>query len=249
MLGASILHERRRGPRGIMHGPHAVPIMRRLLSFVFLLFIAVGVWLAARWLSHRGELHATIVLPAAGPLRTRDPVVSGGVEIGSVSAIAHLDGSDAVSIRIRRDHRRDVLGDSLFDIEGEAPHARLVVNNTIAVGAPIEEGEILRPRHDRLTRWLAAHGSAVAPLLSGLRQKADRAIDRYQDGSFDRQLGDWKKKAPEWKSEGRAALDRNLAAARSRVEGLETDLRKRGRADEAEKLKKKFDAWWADVKK
>jgi hypothetical protein len=229
--------------------PPILSNMRRLLSVVFLIFLAVVVWLGARWFVHRGELRATIILPDAGELRERDPVVSGGVEIGSVSAIAHLDGSDAVSVRISRDHRRDVVSDSLLDVQGTAPHARLIVNNTIAVGAPIEDGEILRPRTDRLTRWLAQHGSAVAPLLSGLRQKADRAIDRYRDGSFDRQLDDWKKRAPEWKEEGTAALDRNLSAARARVEALEADLRKRGRADEAEKLKRKFDAWWADVKK
>jgi hypothetical protein len=223
--------------------------MRRLFSLVFLLVVAVAVWLGARWFVHRGELRATVVLPAAGQLRVRDPVVSGGVEIGSVSAIAHLDGSDAISLRISRDHRRDVVSDSLFEVEGDAPHARLVVNNTVAVGAPLEDGEILRPRHDRVTKWLAKHGSAVAPLLSGLRQKADRAIDHYQDGSFDRQLDEWKKRAPEWKTEGRSALDRNLSAARDKVARLEGDLRKQGRADEAEKLKKKFDAWWADVKK
>lgn len=231
----------------LRHTP--LTIMRRLLSLVFLLFLAVAAWLAGRWLVHRGELRATIVLPTAGPLRERDPVISGGVEIGTVSAIAHLDGNDAVSVRIGRRHRRDLVTDSLFEVEGAAPHARLIVNNTIAVGAPIADGEILRPRNDRLTRWLARHGSAVAPLLSGLRQKADEAIDRYRDGSFDRQLDDWKKRAPEWKSEGRAALDRNLSAARARVDALEADLRKRGRTDEAEKLKEKFDAWWADVKK
>ena len=223
--------------------------MRRLLSNLLLLFLAAGVWLAARWFVHRGELHATIVLPAAGQLRDRDPVVSGGVEIGTVLRIAHLDGNDAVSVRIGREHRRELVSDSLFEIEGEAPHARLVVNNAIAVGAPVADGEILRPRHDRVTRWLARHGSSMAPLLNGLRHKADDAIDRYRDGSFDRQIDDWKKQAPEWKSEGRSAVDRNLAAARKKVDALQADLRKRGRADEAEKLKKKFDAWWADVKR
>ena len=223
--------------------------MRRLFSLLFLIFLAVAVWLGARWFVHRGELRATVILPAAGELRERDPVVDGEVEIGNVSAIAHLDGSDAVSVRIRRDHRRDVVSDSLFEVQGQAPHARLVVNNAIAVGAPVEDGAVLRPRSDRITRWLARHGSAVAPLLSGLRRKADDAIDRYRDGSFDRQLDDWKKRAPEWKSEGRAALDRNLSEARRKVDALEADLRKRGRSDEAEKLKRKFDAWWAEAKK
>jgi len=223
--------------------------MRRLFSLLFLVFLAVAVWLGARWFVHRGELRATVILPAAGELRERDPVVDGEVEIGNVSAIAHLDGSDAVSVRIRRDHRRDVVSDSLFEVQGQAPHARLVVNNAIAVGAPVEDGAVLRPRSDRITRWLARHGSAVAPLLSGLRRKADDAIDRYRDGSFDRQLDDWKKRAPEWKSEGRAALDRNLSEARRKVDALEADLRKRGRSDEAEKLKRKFDAWWAEAKK
>jgi hypothetical protein len=223
--------------------------MRRLLSLLFLLFLAGAVWLAGRWLVHRGELRATIILPSAGELRDRDPVVEGGVEIGTVSAIAHLDGSDAVSVRIRRDHRRELVSDSLFQVEGEAPHASLVINNAIAVGSPVEDGAVLHPRTDRVTQWLARHGSAVAPLLSGLRRRADDVIDRYRAGSFDRQLDDWKKRAPEWKSEGKAALDRNLSEARRKVDALESDLRRHGRGDEAEKLKQKFDAWWAEARK
>jgi hypothetical protein len=223
--------------------------MRRLASLLFLLVLAVLVWLGARWFIHRGELHATVVLPSAGQLRRNDPVMEAGIQIGRVAGIARLDQEDAVSIRIARDYRRNIVADSFFEVAGTAPHVRLEVNNTVAVGAPVDDGAILHPRQDKVTRWLARHGSSVAPLIARLKQKTDRWLDTHSPDDLDQQLDDWKSRIPEWKKEGQATLERNLADARARIEEAESDLKKKGRFDEAAKLRKKFEAWWDDVTK
>jgi MlaD protein len=223
--------------------------MRKLSTIIFLVFLAALVWLAARWFVHRGELAVTVVLPTAGELRRGDPVVENGVEIGRVSAIAPLDGQDAISIRVARDHRRSIVSDSLFEVSGTAPHARLEVNNTIAVGSPVADGAILRPSDDKVTRWLAKHGSSVAPLIAGLKEKADRIIDAHSADDLDRELAEWKAKVPEWKQEGEKTLDQHLQNIRQQVAKAEADLKKGGKSDQAARLRKKFDAWWKDVTK
>lgn len=223
--------------------------MRKLASVLFLLLLAILVWLAGRWFIHRGELRATVVLPSAGELRKNDPVVENGVEIGRVAKIVHLDQEDAVSIRIARDYRRNVVADSLFEVAGSAPHTRLSIMNTFAVGSPVEDGAILHPHQDKVTLWLARHGSSVAPLIAGLKEKTDRWLETHSAADLDRQLADWKARMPEWKQRGQATLDRNLTDIRDRVKRTEDDLKKNGKFEEAAKLKQKFDAWWQDVSK
>lgn len=100
-------------------------MMRKLL--VLVVIVAV-VWFGARALVHRGEVRATVVFDRAGALRKGDPVVADGKTIGVVRKITHLDDTDAVSITVDRDHRRDVVSDSLFAIRGH----ELVVTNTFA---------------------------------------------------------------------------------------------------------------------
>src|SRR6266576_1305194 len=107
---------------------HMATMMRKLLV---LLFIVAVVWFGARALVHRGEVRATVVFDRAGVLRKGDPVVADGKTIGVVRKVTHLDGTDAVSIAIDRDHRRDVVSDSLFAIRGH----ELVVTNAFAVGS------------------------------------------------------------------------------------------------------------------
>jgi preprotein translocase subunit YajC len=89
-------------------------MMRKL--FLLLVIVAV-VWFGARALVHRGEVKATVVFDHARDLRNGDPVVADGTQIGVVTKVTHLDDTDAVSIRIDRDHRRDVVSDSFFAID------------------------------------------------------------------------------------------------------------------------------------
>jgi preprotein translocase subunit YajC len=217
-------------------------MMRKVL---LLLVIVAVVWFGARALAHRGEVKATVVFDSAGAIRKGDPVVADGAPIGVVTKISHLDGSDAVSIRIDREHRRDVVSDSLFAIDGH----RIVVTNTFAAGSPIADGAVLRARTDRVSSWLARHAAAVQPLIAKVKRAADDQIDKLDEKHIDDELAALKSKVPGWKAEGADALDHRLGEVKSRVARIEDDLRRSNRAAEARKLKEKFDKWLDEVQR
>lgn len=211
--------------------------MRKLISLLFLLVLAAGVWFGARWFVHRGEIKTTIVFKNAHGLKRGDAVVENGIAVGRVVGIAPIDDQTAVTVRLDRDHRRSIVSDSMFTID----HRELVVSNTFAVGRPVDDGAVLTAREDRVTQWLAKHGGAVKPYLDAARSKADEWIDR----DFD----DWSAKLPEWKREGSASFDSHLDDVKARVTKAENDLRSHDHADEAKKLKEKFDRWLEQAKK
>ena len=101
--------------------------------------------------------------------------------------------------------------------------------------------KVIHPRQDRVTQWLAKHGSAVKPYLDAARAKADEWIDR----DFDH----WTAKLPEWKKEGSAAFERHLDDVKRQVTKAENDLKNSNHAGEAHKLKEKFDRWLDEAKK
>ena len=211
--------------------------MRKLLSLLFLVALAAGVWFGARWLVHRGEVKVTIVFDDARGLKRGDPVVENGTTVGRVVSVDRLDDRYAVTVRLARDHRRSIVSDSLFTVD----HHSLVVSNTFAIGGPVEDGAILHPRQDRLSQWLAKHGGAVKPFLDNARAKADQWIDQDFDA--------WTAKLPEWKKEGKESLERHLDEAKRRVDKSVDDLRKSNHDGEARKLKEKFDQWMREAKK
>jgi hypothetical protein len=217
-------------------------MMRKLF---LLLLIAAAVWFAARALVHRGEVKATIVFDHAVGLHTGDPVVADGTPIGAVTKITQLDGSDAVSVRIDREHRREIVGDSMFAI---GKH-RVIVTNTFAVGSPIADGAVLRARTDRVSTWLAKHAKSVQPLIAKVKRAADENIDKLDAKHFDAELASLKTKVPDWKAEGANALDQRLAEVKSRVGKIEDDLRRSNRAEEARKVKEKFEKWLDEVQR
>ncbi len=210
-----------------------------------LLVIGAVVWFAARALVHRGEVRATVVFDRAGSLRKGDPVVADGKPVGSVTKVTHLDGSDAVSIRIDRDHRRDIVGDSLFAVDGR----RVVVTNTFAVGSPIADGAVLRAHANGVSAWLAKHGSAVQPFIAKMKHAADDEIEKLDEKQIDRELAELKAKVPGWKAEGAGALDERLGAIHTRAAKLENDLKSSHRVDDARKIKEKFDKWLEEVQR
>ncbi len=212
--------------------------------FLLLVIVAV-VWFAARALVHRGEVKATVVFDRAGMLRKGDPVLEDGVQIGVVTKISPLDGSDAVSIRIDREHRRDVVTDSLFAIDNHS----IVVTNTVAVGSPIAGGDVLQARNNRVSSWLAKHAAAVQPLIAKVKHAADAQIDKLDEKHLDDELAALKTKVPDWKAEGADALDDRLHALKVRVGKIEDDLRRSNRAREARKVKEKFEKWLDEVQR
>ena len=189
--------------------------MKKLLVIVLAL---AAIWIGGRYILHRGEVRATIVMRDAGTLRAGDPVVENGVVAGRVTKIARLDGEDAVSIRISRDHRRAVVSDSLFSVDGR----RLVVSNTFAIGAPVDDGALLRARDGGFAQWLARHGDPLAPLLAKAKSATDTKLDD---------------------------VDKRIADAKTRVAKMEEDLRRSNRLAEARALREKLDKWIAEVRR
>jgi ABC-type transporter Mla subunit MlaD len=213
-------------------------IMRKLFALVAL---AAVVWLGARYFAHRGEIKVTLVVPHADSVRNGDPVLEDGHTIGQVIKTSHIDdGADAVIMRIDRDHRRDVVSDSLFSVESR----RVVVNNTLAVGNPLEDGSVVNVKEDRLARWLAKHGEAVKPLI----EKAKRAADQKLD-ALDAELASASAKVPDWKKQGKDVLDKNVGALEKQIEQTEDELKRSDKAAEAKKLREKFDRWVAEVQR
>lgn len=217
-------------------------MMRKLF---LLLLIGAAVWFGARALVHRGEVKATVVFDHAAGLHAGDPVVADGTPIGVVTKITRLDGNDAVSVRIDRQHRRDLVSDSMFAI---GKH-KVIVTNTFAVGSPVADGAVLRARTDRVSTWLAKHASTVQPLIAKVKRAADENIDKLDAKHLDAELASLKSKVPDWKAEGSGALDQRLGAIRSRVGKIEDDLRRSNRAEEARKVKEKFEKWLDEVKR
>jgi preprotein translocase subunit YajC len=217
-------------------------MMRKLLVLVV---IVAAVWFGARALVHRGEVRATVVFDNAGALRKGDPVVADGKTIGVVRKVTHLEDTDAVSIAVNGDHRRDIVSDSLFAIRGD----EMVVTNTFAVGSPIADGAVLRARTDGVSAWLSKHGSAVQPFIAKIKKAADDEIDKLDQKHFDDELADLKSKVPEWKAEGADALDHHIDRVRKQAGKIEDDLRRSNHAADAKKIKEKFDKWLDEVQR
>ena len=215
-------------------------MMRKLF---LLLLIGAAVWFGARALAHRGEVKATVVFHQAHDLGKGDPVVADGVQIGSVTKVTRLDGDDAVSIRIDRAHRRDVVSDSLFAIN----HHRLLVTNSFSVGSPIADGAVLRARNDGVSSWLAQHASIVQPFIAKVKRAADNEIEKLDEHHLDAELARFKEKAPLWKAEGASIFDHRLDQMKARMAKIEDDLRRSNRAEEARNVKEKFEKWLEEV--
>ena len=216
--------------------------MKKLLA---LLVILALVWVGARYVLHRGEVHATIVFRDAGALRAGDPVMENAAEAGRVTKIVRLDGQDAVSVRLDRAHRRAIVNDSLFAIEGRS----LVVSNTFAAGAPIDDGAVLRARDSKVAQWLAKHGDKVGAFIDKMKRATDEKLDQLDADHLDAELDSWKAKVPDWKKEGTTAFDARIDALKERVEKVEDDLRHSDRAADARAVKEKFDKWLKEVRR
>ena len=212
-------------------------MFRKLLALIVL---AAAIWLGARYFAHRGEVKATIVFHDARSLHKNDPVVENGDTIGRVTKVTRLDGQDAVDIRLDRRHRRAIVTDSLFAVDG----SRVLVTNTFAIGKPIDDGALLRAKDDRLSRWLAKHASSVQPLVEKVKRAADAKFD-----AFDADLASAAAQVPQWKEEGKQSFDDHLASLKTRMEKAEDDLKRSNQAAEAKKLREKFERWIEEVRR
>ncbi|HXH91345.1 MAG TPA: hypothetical protein VNN25_07170, partial [Thermoanaerobaculia bacterium] len=120
---------------------------------------------------------------------------------------------------------------------------------TFAVGSPIADGAVLRARTDGVSAWLAKHGDAVKPFVAKLKKAADDQIEKLDQKHIDDELADLKSKVPEWKAEGADTFGRHLDGVRKQVGKIEDDLRRSNHAEEAKKIKEKFDKWLDEVQR
>lgn len=224
-------------------------MFKKFLAVLVLGLLAAGAWYGARWKAQRGDLHATVIFQSASALETGAPVAEGEKVIGRVTKISSLEGQDAVSIRIDSASRTRILTDSLFSIEGAAGSGKVVVVNGIAVGAPVKDGAVLYAREDRLARWLAKRGEAIAPMMRKMGERASEFAREHELDQFEDQLKEWNARVPEWTKEGEAGFNRKLAAIRQKSDALEKKLRDEKRQAEADQLRAKIDAWLAEVTK
>lgn len=222
-------------------------MFKKFLALIVLGLLAYAAWYGARWKEQRGDLHATVIFKSAGALKKGSPVVEGSLAIGRVTKVSHLEGQDAVSIRVDKPSRARILSDSLFSVEGDGRSAQLVVVNGVAVGAPVQDGSVLYAREDRVARWLAKRSDALAPLVKQINEKASEFARNHELDQFDNQLKDWTAKVPQWSKQGEDAMNRNLAAIRQKSNELEKRLRNEKRDAEADRLHEKIDAWLAEV--
>lgn len=211
--------------------------MRKLAALLFLVALGAVVWYGARWFAHRDDVKATIVFRDSGELRRGDAVVEKGEVVGRIVSVDRIDDRSAVTVRVPKESRERVLSDSLYTIDGRT----LVVTNTFAFGSPLDDGAVVHAREDRVSRFLARAAPKVQPIVDDVKAKADQL--------WESQLDDWEAKVPQWKREGRESVERNLAAAKAKVDRMAEDLRKRDKEAEARKLKERFDRWVEEVRK
>jgi hypothetical protein len=217
--------------------------MRKLVAIVFLLVLAAGVWYGARRFASRDDVRVTVIFKDAGALSRGAHVTVEDVVIGRVTKVAELETQHAVSIVVEKEHRNELLRDSIFVIREEGDSARLQVVNNVAVGSPLADGAVVYAREDSVSRWLAKHGPEVGALLGKLEGKARELVDDYESGKLTRELDQYREKFPEWKRQGEDVARRNLESLERRVEQMEEALRKENRDEEAEELKRRFETW------
>lgn len=222
-------------------------MFRTVLAILLLLLLATAVWYGGRWLAEREDLHVTVILESAGELQPGDPVTAGGIEIGRVREISEVESRDAVSIVVKKEHRNELLRDSLFSVRGSGDATRLEVVNAVAVGAPLPDGAVVQARDDKVSRWLAEHGTDLGAALSKLESKARRLIEEYESGELTRQLEEYQRKLPEWKDQGDEIARKKMTSISRKVDQAERALREHGRVREADQLRKRFEQWRAEV--
>lgn len=217
-------------------------MFRTLLAFVFLAALAAAIWYGVRWLETRDELEATVIFDSADELVPGNLVLSGALVVGEVTKVTPLQGRDAVSLRVGKDHRDQIRTDSRFRIDGRSPDAVVQVGSMLAFGRPVREGDVLYARHSGVSRWLEEKGGG---LLAKVREEAAR-IGSGED--LKSKLREWETEIPQWKQQGDEILAENLETIGERVDRLESRLRNSGQELDASEIRREFQSWVAKVR-
>lgn len=216
-------------------------MFRALLKILLFVAVLAVIWYGLRFVGSRDDLVATILFEEASGLEKGAEVRLKDEKIGDVREVHSVGSKTAATVHIRKHHRGDVLTDSLFEIAGDPAVIRVV--NSIAVGAPVQNGAVIIAKKDRLTTFLAHGGEKLQPHIDMVRKKAGEWLADFDSGKFQQQFEDWKAQAPEWKKQGKATFDQNVGEMKEQVDELEKSLRSASRNVEADKLRREFDDW------
>jgi hypothetical protein len=217
-------------------------VIRTFLALVFLVGLAAAVWYGVRWIESRDELEATLIFDSADELVPGNLVLSGALVIGEVTKVTSLQGKDAVSIRVSKDHRDQIRTDSRFRIDGNRPDAVVLVGSKLAFGRPVREGDVLYARQSGVTRWLEEKGGG---LLTRVREEASRI---GTDGEMKAKLQQWEAEIPNWRRQGDEILAENLETIGGQVDRLEARLRESGKEIDARGIRRDFETWLERVR-
>lgn len=168
--------------------------MAAVKKLIVIVAALVALWIGGRWFLHRGEVRATVILHDGGVLAAGDAVVENGAPVGRVVRVSRLDDLAAVKIRLDREHRRAVVSDSMFGVDGH----RLVVNNTFAIGAPVDDGAVLQPPDGKVAQWLARHAGSLAQPVAKAKSAIDVKLDSVQRQRLDAKVRSLRERVRDW---------------------------------------------------
>ena len=218
-------------------------MFRALLKFILFVGVIAAIWYGLRYLGGRDDVVATILFDDAPGLHKGADMRLRDEKIGEVRDVQSVGDKTAATVHVRKQHRGDFLTDSLFEIAGDPAYIQVV--NSIAVGAPVGEGAVIIAERDRVTKFLAHGSEKLQPHLENARRKAGEWLEEFDNGSFQKQLDDWKAKAPGWKQAGKETFEENVGEMKEQVDELEKSLRSASRHVEADKLRRDSDDWVA----
>ena len=221
-------------------------MFRKLLAILVLGGLLYIAWYASRQIKHTEDLTATLVFDSAKGIKPDVPVVSGGKEIGVVTSVSPVGDKTAVTIKVPVEDRGQLYTDSVFEIGADPPVINVI--SSISVGSPIENGDVVVARKDQVSAFLAKGGEKLAPKIKMVKDAALGMIDEYDAEMFSAQLDEWAESVPEWKAQGKDALEGNVEDLRDTVTEIESALRKINRNSEADKIRRSFEDWVEDIK-
>lgn len=209
--------------------------MKTLFRLLLLIALVAGaIWAWRSWL-HRDDLRVTLIVDDRGTVAPGAQVLFDGRPIGEVTEVRALEDLHAVAIRIDAADRSVVKRDSKVRIEGE----RVIVDDSMTFASRLESGDVLRVRNASVRSWIARQTERFEPLVEDFN--AFLRESGFDSSEIERELDGWKAKLPELARGGKERLAQAAADAETAVEKAETELRRRGRNVDADRLRAEFD--------
>lgn len=212
----------------------------RILFLILLIGLVGGAWWLARRSTGADSLNVTVVFEEPSGLRAGDPVLLGDQQIGSVQQVVRGDGGlERVSIVVDGRHQGDVRSDSVWAVRKSGGAAALVIDNRVAVGPSLQEGEEVRGGVDPTREWLARGRDWIGRVSS----EAESLWKENDREPVERQFDEWSARVPEWKERGSAAFAAAREEVARRAKEAEQKLRASGRIEEADRVGEQLRNW------